>query len=405
MLRQPANLDVLFKFATIATQTGDVEGAISALERMLLVNSDLPRVRLELGVLYYRLGSYEVARTYLETALASPALTPEIRSRAEQFMAELQKRQSPSHFAGEVFAGFRYQSNANLGPATSSVRLFGQVANLNQSSIGTADWGFVTSGFLRHTYDLGLQDRAVIETQITAYANRQFQVSAANVSIVDLTSGPRFQVFQGIFEDVTLKPFGTFGYIWVNDTPFYGALGSGLEAGILISDRLRNTSIFVWRRQLHPDTWYVPTNSQFNGAEYTGSTTFQYRLTDIVSIFANGNAQRFITDNTPWQNYQLAGVGGGMQFRFTDPLFKSQLPWSIALSANVQWWSYDAPDATVDPTVTRQQNDTILNVTLFVPFDQRTTLTVSGGRFVRSANLPNYEFINNSALIGVSWRF
>ncbi len=405
MLRQPANLDVLFKFATIATRTGDVEGAISALERMLLVNPDLPRVRLELGVLYYRLGSYEVARTYLEAALASPALTPEVRGRAEQFMAELQKRQSPSRFAGEVFGGFRYQSNANLGPANSSVRLFGQVANLNQSALGTADWGFVSSGMLRHTYDLGTQDRTVIETQLTGYANRQFQVSAANVSIVDLTSGPRFQVFQGIFEDVTLKPFGTFGYIWVNDTPFYGAVGSGLEAGVLISDRLRNTSIFVWRRQLHPDTWYVPTNSQFNGAEYTGSTTFQYRLTDVVSIFANGNAQRFITDNTPWQNYQLAGVGGGMQFRFADPLFKSQLSWSIALSANVQWWSYDAPDVTVDPTVTRQQNDTILNIALFVPFDQRTTFTLSGGRFVRSANLPNYEFINNSALIGVSWRF
>ena len=34
--------------------------AISALERMLLVNPDLPRVRLELAVLYYRLGSFEV---------------------------------------------------------------------------------------------------------------------------------------------------------------------------------------------------------------------------------------------------------------------------------------------------------------------------------------------------------
>ena len=36
MLRRPADLDVLFKFATIATKTGDYEGAISALERMLL---------------------------------------------------------------------------------------------------------------------------------------------------------------------------------------------------------------------------------------------------------------------------------------------------------------------------------------------------------------------------------
>ena len=62
MLRRPADLDVLFKFATIATKTGDYEGAISALERMLLVNPDLPRVRLELAVLYYRLGSFEVSK-------------------------------------------------------------------------------------------------------------------------------------------------------------------------------------------------------------------------------------------------------------------------------------------------------------------------------------------------------
>ena len=51
MLKQPANLDVLFKFATLASQTGDLEGAVSALERMLLIDPNLPRVRLELGVL------------------------------------------------------------------------------------------------------------------------------------------------------------------------------------------------------------------------------------------------------------------------------------------------------------------------------------------------------------------
>jgi Flp pilus assembly protein TadD len=63
MLRKPSDLDTLFKFAMIASRTGDLEGAISALERMLLVDPDLPRVRLELGVLYYRLGSFEVARS------------------------------------------------------------------------------------------------------------------------------------------------------------------------------------------------------------------------------------------------------------------------------------------------------------------------------------------------------
>ena len=191
----------------------------------------------------------------------------------------------------------------------------------------------------------------------------------------------------------------------MNDTSFYGAYGSGLEVGSLLTERLRNTTIGVARRQLHPNTWYLPTNYQFNGWEYSGTTTFQYQVAPTVAIFGNANIQRYETDSTPWQNYVVAGAGGSLQFRFDDPLFKSDLPWGIALTANLQWWTYDQADATVDPTVTRQQKDTILSLALTVPFDDRTTMTISGGRFVRNANITNYQFTNNSFLMGVSWRF
>lgn len=405
MLQKPADLDVLFKFATVASQTGDLEGAISALERMLLINPDLPRVRLELGVLYFRLGSFEVARTYFETALQSQALPPDVRARAEQFMAEVEKQQSPSRFSGELFLGWRYQSNANLGPPTSSVRLFGQVANLNQAAVGTGDWGTVGSAQIRHSYDLGRQDRSTIESQLTAYANRQFTLQAANVTLLDFTSGPRFQVFQGIYEDAYLKPFGTVGYIWVNDSPYYASYGAGLEGGLQLTDRLRNTSIFVWRQQDYPNTTYLPANSQFSGVQFSGSTNFQYQLNDMVALYAIGSAQRYQTRQTPAQSYMLWGIGGGMGFRFADPLFKTQLPWGINLSATQQWWTYDAADPIIDPGVIRQQSDTILNITLLVPFDERTTFSVSGGRFNRAANVPNYVFVDNSAMFGVSWRF
>ena len=396
---------MLFKFATIATKTGDYEGAVSALERMLLVNPDLPRVRLELGVLYYRLGSFEVSRTYLETVVATQGIPPEVRNRAEQYLAEVEKRNSRSRFVGEIFGGVRYQSDANLGPPTSTVSLFGQTANLNQSAIGTADWGVVSSGYVRHLYDLGNQDKAVLETQLTGYINRQFQVSAANVSILDLTTGPRFQAFQGIFEDVSIKPLLSAGFIWVNDVPYYGSYGSGVETGVLLSDRLRNTTIFTYRRLLYQDSWYLPANSLYTGNEYSANTTFQFALTNVVSLFANGNIQRYMADSYTPYSYLVAGVGGGMQFRFRDFLFKTDLPWTMALSANEQWWNYDSADPIIDPSVVRQQNDTILNLTLTVPFDERTTLTVSGGRFVRAANIPNYQFTNNSFLMGVNWRF
>ena len=174
-----------------------------------------------------------------------------------------------------------------------NVRLFGQVANLNQQSLGSPDWGVVSSLQVRHRYDLGLQDKAAIESQFTAYANRQFQISAANVSLLDLNSGPRFQVFNGIFEDLTLKPFGALGYIWVNDTPYYGSYGAGLEAAVLLSDRLRNVSTFVFRKHDAQNTWYLPTNSQFRGMEYSATSIFQFQLSPIVQVFAILSGQRF----------------------------------------------------------------------------------------------------------------
>jgi len=404
MLNQPANLDVLFKFASLATQTGDLEGAVSALERMLVINPDLPRVRLELGVLYYRLGSYAVADTYLTTALASKDLPPDVRSRAEQFAALIKKRDNPSQFSGEFFLGLRYQSNANLGP-TGNVLLFGQLANLNQAATGTSDWGAVASAVVRHTYDLGRQDKSAIETQFTFYSNRQFNLSAANITLLDLASGPRFQIFQGTFEDVTLKPFFAGGYIWVKDTPYYGSYGAGLELSALLTDRLRNVSTLTWRQQNYPDTSYLPTNSLYTGTVLSATTSFLYQLTGSMALYALGNVQRDQTQQAPWLNYGLFSIGGGLKFQFADPLFKSQLPWSLNLSFFEQWWQYDAPDPTIDPVNVRHQTDSILNLVFAVPLDARTIFSITGGRFNRASNIPNYIFTNNSAMFGVSWRF
>ena len=76
LFADPGNLDKSFRFAELAVQKGNFEAAISALERMLLINPDLPRVRLELGVLYFRIGSYAIARTYLTRVADNPDAPP-----------------------------------------------------------------------------------------------------------------------------------------------------------------------------------------------------------------------------------------------------------------------------------------------------------------------------------------
>lgn len=85
-LDKPSDPDVLVKFAQLAVEFGDIEGAISALERLLLIDDEQPEVKLELGVLYFRLGSKEAARMYLDAARKSSVASPETKARAEQYL-------------------------------------------------------------------------------------------------------------------------------------------------------------------------------------------------------------------------------------------------------------------------------------------------------------------------------
>jgi tetratricopeptide (TPR) repeat protein len=90
-LGKPSDPEALAKFAELAVGMGDIEGAISALERLLLIDSDQPEVKLELGVLYYRLGATEPARAYLEAARTSPSSSSETKARAETFLLSVKR--------------------------------------------------------------------------------------------------------------------------------------------------------------------------------------------------------------------------------------------------------------------------------------------------------------------------
>ncbi len=98
---------------------------------MLLIDPNLPRVRLESGVLYFRLGSYQIAHGHLVRVEESPDVPADVLTRVDGFLAEIDKRLSLHAFSGSMFAGLRWQSNANAGPVSSAVRASGVDATLD----------------------------------------------------------------------------------------------------------------------------------------------------------------------------------------------------------------------------------------------------------------------------------
>lgn len=89
MLADPASTEKTIRYAELAVKLGDYEAAIPPLERLLMLNPKLPKVRLEVGVLYYLLNSKEVAKGYLADVKNDPSASPDLVRRAETYLAKL----------------------------------------------------------------------------------------------------------------------------------------------------------------------------------------------------------------------------------------------------------------------------------------------------------------------------
>ena len=110
----PTDLAAALAFAKVARLAGDIEGAIGALERVLIFNPDLAVVDLELGLLYRALGSPEAARFHLRHA--DPAqLSQADRELRDRTLAELDAELTRHKLSGIASTGLRYQTNANAG--------------------------------------------------------------------------------------------------------------------------------------------------------------------------------------------------------------------------------------------------------------------------------------------------
>src|SRR5262245_53489364 len=176
MVANPGDLDLAFQYAELSAQAGDYEGAISTLERMLIYAPDTPRLQLELGILYYKIGSYDVARSYFATVLANPNVPPQIASQVRVYIQQVAVEAEPPPFSGSWYTGIRWESDANSAPANQTVTLNGIDFTLDDTAVAASDWSVLNVGNLHYSYDLKNQgDR--LEFDALAYNASDFALT------------------------------------------------------------------------------------------------------------------------------------------------------------------------------------------------------------------------------------
>jgi hypothetical protein len=424
MLRDPGDLDATFAYAEVSAQLGDYEAAVSALERMLLFNPDLPRVQLELGALYFRMGSFDVARTYFEKAAAGnpPA---EVRERVEQYLAEIEKNQSLHHFSGYAFFGIQYQTDANVAGGIPLIpTLIGPLPpTLPNQFLKQASGSIFGSGSALYSYDLETQNRDTLDVTGAVYLNHFFNslVNRLDLALVEVTAGPRFNFPNGGLvgdKPASFRPYAIFDEAGLGWDQYFVAGGFGLEYDQIVWNDLSVKGVFEFRQKSFTNAQTRPLSSGLSGSDKLVSLQASKPITDNSTL----NLQFDYLD----QSTQLAfytsvnyAVSGSYRIRYDDPLGVTKYPWESSAFVGRLWSNYAAPDPccvtgfTLDPAT----GDTLLTfspqltqrwrfgVTQTWQILPNASIVLQLERDIISSNLPLYAYNNTSILIGPQIRF
>jgi len=400
MYEDVGNLDKTFRFAELAAQVGDFEGAVGALERMLIIDPDLPQVRMQLGMLYFQMESYPMAYAYLDAVRKHEDVPAEARQQAEELIAQIDALTSAHKFSGTVVAGVRYQTNANTGPPTNQILLFGSVATLDDQYTEQADWDASLTGQFNYAYDFETEPKVTLEVGLSLTASRQDEQTQVDTQLYELQAGPRLELSPQIGYTLDIRP-----YLLVNDLTLDGAATfSGLGGGISCS--YGESPASTWELGVR----YV--QRDYSNPEQVGLTgprtrlsvgkTFGFSERIMGSLTASAFNENADDD---WATYWEYGVGGSVYYNFDSPLKITTQPWIGSLVLGLYDKNYAVENPLIDPDIKRKDDTLRASASVTVSLSAGLALVASVGYTEVDSNLLNYLNDNKFVSLSVMGRF
>lgn len=399
MLERPDDLDSAFEYAALSVQAGDLEAAVSTLERMLIFAPGLPRLQLELGVLYYRLAAYETARSYFEAAVAGPNVPDEVRGRVEQYLGGIDIAGRTTRFSGQVRAGIRYQTNANRAPLDSTIILNGLPFTLDPGSLGSSDGNVYAAGVFHLSHNLASQGDT-LEVDLVTYASKQFEREELDVALAELTVGPAFNLGRFGIENGALGVYGIVSGVVVDGYAYSGAVGAGTRLVLRPTPRLSTTAAFEYRHREYDNSPAAPTADNRDGYELRLLGNAAYIFSPTLTLTGSGYIQRTEAQRG-FLTYTEGGATASLAVSFASPFGVGSAPWIVSPTAGFVVRRYDDPDPVISPTTVERDTEAFVGANLVVPMRDNWALLAETEYRNVSSNYPTRDYDNFSVSLSL----
>lgn len=115
VMQNPGDLELSFRYARKQIRQGNLTGAATTLDRILLLQPSLQDVRLMYGIVLYRLGDLSSAESELDRVSAD-ALPANLQAELERYRERVAEAQRKTTVNASISTGFAHETNPTGAP-------------------------------------------------------------------------------------------------------------------------------------------------------------------------------------------------------------------------------------------------------------------------------------------------
>lgn len=398
MIDEPANLTLMFEYAQVSMKLEDYESAISTLERMLIYRKDLTRVRLELAVAYFNIGSYATSEIYFNEVLEDPAVDQAVRDRIALYLGQIEQRTAKNDFSLVANLGITYATNATLGPLDDEVTVGGiDGFVLESDSQAEDDFGIRTLIYGSHSYDLGRPNTDAWETSASLFALEWFDVERGDTIFGRLRTGPRLALDDEQFGK-KIRPYIEGQYLNSDGRSTFWGAGGGAEFGMPLS---ADWSVFADGSAMWFDYEDRRDDEDRLSLRLTGGGAWSPSRAMTARI--GGILEADFADED-WNSNIEAGVRASGAYQYDSGFDFVNRNWILSGYADARYRWYAEEDPAIDPDETRREVDLRVGLSHLFAIDGGFGVQLDVEGFRRDANIGNFDLDNLSVTLSAQYR-
>jgi hypothetical protein len=195
VLEHPDDIELNFRWAQTQVEDGDLTGAAATLERILLLQPELPRVRMLYGAVLFRLGNLSEADR--EFARLERDGRPSDHASIAEYRKRIRRASSPTHTTASLTAGTQHDTNRNTAPDSGNVLIGDIPFSLTSTNDKNGDGGWYSLLDLHLERDLGYQEDRKLIAGLSYYHSQQDDLDSYDVQAWNGELGLRLRQSEG----------------------------------------------------------------------------------------------------------------------------------------------------------------------------------------------------------------